>query len=327
MVRFGIIGTNTITERFLEAASTLTDFKLTAVYSRTEERAKQFAEKHGAEFIYTNLEHMAASEELDAVYIASPNSLHSEQAILMMNHGKHVLCEKPIASNSKQLQDMLDAAAANQVVLMEAMKSTLLPGFAKIQEELPKLGTVRKYNVNYCQYSSRYDAYKEGKVLNAFKPEFSNGSLMDIGVYCIYPMVVLFGQPENIKATSVMLNSGVDGEGSIVLQYKEMEGVITYSKITNSYLPSEIQGEEGSMVIDHISTPGKVQIHYRQGETETISEVSNEPAMKYEAAEFIRLVQSGELESPVNSHHHSSVTMAIMDTVRRQIGLVYPADR
>ncbi|WP_211748352.1 Gfo/Idh/MocA family oxidoreductase [Paenibacillus sp. Marseille-Q4541] len=327
MVRFGIIGTNKITEQFLEAAGTLADFKLTAVYSRTENRAKEFAAKHGAEHIYTNLELMAASEEIDAVYIASPNSLHSEQAVLMMNHGKHVLCEKPIASNSKQLQHMLDAAAANKVVLMEAMKSTLLPGFAAIQDQLPKLGTVRKFMVNYCQYSSRYDAYKEGNVQNAFKPEFSNGSLMDIGIYCIYPMVVLFGQPENIKATSVMLDSGVDGEGSIVLQYKEMEGVITYSKITNSYLPSEIQGEAGSMVIDHINVPGKVQIHYRQGETETISEAFDGPTMQYEAAEFIRLVQNGELESPVNSHHHSSVTMAIMDTVRRQIGLVYPADR
>lgn len=327
MVRFGIIGTNTITERFLEAASTLSDFKLTAVYSRTEHRAKEFAQKHGAEHIFTNLEHMAESKELDAVYIASPNSLHSQQAVLMMNHGKHVLCEKPIASNSKQLQEMIDAAASNKVVLMEAMKSTLLPGFAAIQNELPKLGTVRKFNVNYCQYSSRYDAYKAGNVQNAFKPEFSNGSLMDIGIYCIYPMVVLFGQPESVKATSIMLDSGVDGEGSIVLQYKEMEGVITYSKITNSYLPSEIQGETGSMVIDYIHTPGKVQIYDRQGNIETISEPCSGPVMRYEAEEFIRLVQNGELQSPVNSHHHSSVTMAIMDTVRRQIGLVYPADR
>lgn len=327
MVRFGIIGTNTITERFLEAASTLSDFKLTAVYSRTEHRAKEFAQKHGAEHIFTNLEHMAESKELDAVYIASPNSLHSQQAVLMMNHGKHVLCEKPIASNSKQLQEMIDAAASNKVVLMEAMKSTLLPGFAAIQNELPKLGTVRKFNVNYCQYSSRYDAYKAGNVQNAFKPEFSNGSLMDIGIYCIYPMVVLFGQPESVKATSIMLDSGVDGEGSIVLQYKEMEGVITYSKITNSYLPSEIQGEAGSMVIDYIHTPGKVQIYDKQGNIETISEPCSGPVMRYEAEEFIRLVQNGELQSPVNSHHHSSVTMAIMDTVRRQIGLVYPADR
>lgn len=327
MIRFGIIGTNRITDQFIEAASSLPDFQLTAVYSRTEERAGQFAEKHGAEHIFTNLEEMAQSSVLDAVYIASPNSYHSRQAILLMNHGKHVLCEKPIASNSKELSEMLDAAAANKVVLMEAMKSTLMPGFKAMQDHISKLGQVRKYMVNYCQYSSRYDAYKEGNIQNAFKPEFSNGSLMDIGIYCIYPMVVLFGQPENVKATSVMLESGVDGEGSIVLQYKDMEGVISYSKITNSYLPSEIQGEEGSMVVDHINSPGNVTVHFRSGDTQQISGLDEAPAMKYEAAEFIRLIQTGEVQSANNSHRHSSITMEIMDTVRKQMGLVYPADR
>ncbi|MEK5061751.1 Gfo/Idh/MocA family protein [Paenibacillus shunpengii] len=327
MVRFGIIGTNKITVQFIEAASTLPDFKLTAVYSRTEERGREFAEQHGAEHVFTDLEEMAQSDVLDAVYIASPNSYHSKQAVLLMQHGKHILCEKPMASNSKELADMVAAAEANKVVLMEAMKSTLMPGFKAMQEHILKLGQVRKYMVNYCQYSSRYDAYKQGDIQNAFKPEFSNGSLMDIGIYCIYPMVVLFGQPENVKATSVMLDSGVDGEGSIVLQYKDMEGVISYSKITNSYLPSEIQGEEGSMIIDHINVPGAVTLRYRNGDSLQISELDEAPAMKYEAEEFIRLVQSGELQSVNNSHQHSSITMEIMDTVRKQIGLVYPADR
>src|SRR5690606_5384475 len=139
-------------------------------------------------------------------------------------HGKHILCEKPIASNTSELMEMIKAAKENNVLLMEALKSGFLPSYSSIRENLHKIGPVRRYFASYCQYSSRYDAYKEGNVLNAFKPEFSNGSLMDIGVYCIYPMVQLFGKPDSIKASGFMLNSGVDGEGAILAHYKDMEG-------------------------------------------------------------------------------------------------------
>lgn len=103
MVRFGIVGTNWITERFLKAALQVEDFQLTAVYSRTEEKAKEFAAKYGVERTFTDLKTMAASGEIDAVYIASPNSLHAEQSILFMKNNVHVLCEKPVASNTKEL--------------------------------------------------------------------------------------------------------------------------------------------------------------------------------------------------------------------------------
>lgn len=193
MIRFGVIGTNWITDSFISAASEHSDFKLVAVYSRTEEKAREFAEKYGVELTFTNLEEMAKSDELDAVYIASPNSLHAEQAIVMMENKKHVLCEKPLASNVREVERMIATARKHNVLLMEALKTTFLPNFQEVKKNLHKIGPVRRYVASYCQYSSRYDAYKEGNVLNAFKPEFSNGSLVDIGVYCLYPAVYLCG--------------------------------------------------------------------------------------------------------------------------------------
>ncbi|WP_341467137.1 hypothetical protein [Clostridium septicum] len=86
---------------------------------------------------------------------------------------------------------MIKVAKENNVVLMEAMKTTLFPNFKIIKDNLYKIGKVRRYFASFCQYSSRYDKYKSGEILNAFKPELSNGSLMDIGVYCIAPMVNL----------------------------------------------------------------------------------------------------------------------------------------
>lgn len=327
MVRFGIVGTNWITERFLKAALQAEDFQLTAVYSRTEEKAKEFAGKYGVKRTFTDLQTMAASGEIDAVYIASPNSLHAEQAIIFMKHKVHVLCEKPIASNAKELQTMIASARENNVLLMEALKSTLMPNFLAVKENLHKIGQVRRYFASFCQYSSRYDAYRQGTVLNAFNPELSNGSLMDIGIYCIYPLVALFGKPEAIKAAGYKLDSGVDGEGSMVLKYPGMDAVIMFSKITNSSLPAELQGEEGNIVIDKISAPEKVTLHYRSGESEDLTQDQLSDSMYYEAQEFIRLIKSGKTESEVNSFANSMTTMEILDEARRQMGVIYPADQ
>lgn len=327
MIRFGVVGTNWITDRLIEAANYNAEFKLVAVYSRTQERAMEFAAKHGVETIFTDIEEMAKSDKIDAVYLASPNSFHAKQAITFMNHGKHVLCEKPVASNTAELEAMFKCAKENQVVLMEALKTTLLPNFAAIQGNLHKIGKIRRFFASYCQYSSRYDAYKQGTILNAFNPVFSNGSLMDLGVYCVYPMVVLFGEPTDIKAQAVMLDSGVDGEGSVLLKYDGMEAVIQYSKISNSHLGAEIQGEDGTIWIDKVSEPEHVEIRYNDGSKEVISGVQDKPFMYYEVAEFIELIKSKAQESTVNSYKNSRITMGILDAVRAEIGLVYPADQ
>ncbi|GLX66258.1 Gfo/Idh/MocA family protein [Paenibacillus glycanilyticus] len=327
MLRIGIIGSNFITETFMDAARQVDQVEVTAIYSRTEERAKAYAAAQGIPNTFTDIETMAQSDLFDAIYIASPNSLHANYAITFMNHGKHVLCEKPLASNVAEIQAMIKAAQENKVLLMEAMKSTVMPNFEAVRDNLHKIGKVRTYFASFCQYSSRYDKYKEGEVLNAFLPELSNGSLMDIGTYCIYPLVVLFGRPDSVKASAVMLESGVDGKGSLVLNYGDMEAVLLHSKISNSSMPAEIQGEEGNMIIERISQPASVRIQYRDGRAEeNVSRPQANNSMVYEIRAFAELVQRGELESPVNSYANSLAVMEIMDEARRQIGLVYPAD-
>lgn len=327
MVRFGIVGTNWITEAFISGAKNHKDFQLAAVYSRTEKKALEFAEKFGVERTFTSLEEMAQSDAIDAVYIASPNSLHASHAITFMKNGKHVICEKAIASNGRELDEMIQTAKQQNVVLMEALKSTLMPNFKAVQENLHKIGKVRRYFASYCQYSSRYDAYKEGNVQNAFNPAFSAGSLMDIGIYCIYPLVVLFGEPKGIQANGYVLDSGVDGEGSLLLKYDDMDAVIMFSKITNSSVPSEIHGEDGNIRIDKINSPEKVEVLYRDGRMEDLSREQITDNMFYEAEEFITLIQQGQLESVNNSLEHSRITMNILDEARRQMGVKFPSDQ
>lgn len=213
-VRFGVVGTSAITEWFIKAGKKLDGFELKAVYSRSIEKAEEFGKKHGAELFFDDLDAMSKCDEIDAIYIASPNFMHKEQAILCMNNGKNVLCEKPFATNKRDAEEMVKCARENNVLLMEEMRLTCTPNFQNVKNNLDKIGKIRRYSANYCQYSSRYDKFKEGIVLNAFKRELSNGALMDIGVYCIHPMVNLFGRPNSLKANAVKLSTGVDGEGN-----------------------------------------------------------------------------------------------------------------
>ncbi len=334
-VRFGVVGTNFITDWVIAGAREDERFELTAVYSRTRERGEEFATKHNIPHIFTSLEEMAASDKVDAIYIASPNYMHAQQSILCMSYGKHVLCEKPIASNAREAGDMIAASKKYRVALMEAMKSTLSPNFLAVRENLHRIGTPRRYFASFCQYSSRYDKYKEGVVLNAFRPELSNGAMMDIGVYTIYPLVALFGRPKLISAQGIVLSSGADGQGAVNMQYEGMNATVLYSKIANSQLPAEIQGEEGNILIDRIQTPVDVRFYARQApasghekriEGEALNQSDNHNEYYYEVAEFIDMILEGRTQSKVNSHDTSLATMEIIDEVRRQLGVHYPAD-
>lgn len=334
-IRFGIIGTNNITDWVIAGGRQDERFELAAVCSRTRERAEEFAAKHAIPNTFTSLEEMAASPLIDAVYIATPNYMHARQSIICMNHGKHVLCEKPFASNAREVREMIAAARRNNVTLMEAMISTLNPNFAIVKQRLATLGTIRRYFASYCQYSSRYDKFKEGIILNAFRPELSNGAVMDIGIYTIYPMVALFGRPKSIDAQGIVLHTGVDGQGAVNFQYDDMNATILYSKIANSSLPTEIEGENGNLLLDKIHITRQVSFIPRlitaQGKEQDNIPVEigvplNNSEYYYEMAEFMNLIEQGKKESDVNSLDNSLATIEIIDEIRRQIGVHYPAD-
>ena len=334
-IRFGVVGTNFITDWVIAGAREDERFELAAVCSRTQERGAEFAAKHNIPHIFTSLEDMVQSDVIDAVYIASPNYKHAEQSILAMRHGKHVLCEKPLASNAREARQMVEASKQYGVTLMEAMKSTLSPNFLAAKQNLHRIGTPRRYFASFCQYSSRYDKFKEGIVLNAFRPELSNGAMMDIGVYTLYPLIALFGRPQSITAQGVVLSSGVDGQGAVNMQYDGFNATVLYSKIANSQLPAEIEGEDGNIIIDRIQTPVNVRFYPRQvpasghekrAEGESLSAPETHNEYFYEVEEFINLIEQGRLESDINSHDCSIATMEVIDEVRRQLGVHYPAD-
>lgn len=324
MIRFGMIGTGKIAEKFWQANRYGKDFELTAVYSRTLERARQFGFQKGQLQYFDDLEAFANSDCIDAVYVASPNCCHYEQVMTLLKAGKHVLCEKPMASNLEQAQEMFAEAEKQNLILLEGMRSIYAPSFQKMIPYMETLGTIRRATLQYCQYSSRYDNYKRGIVENAFKPELSNGALMDIGVYVVSCMIRLFGAPKSIKASGVKLHNGVDGAGTILMEYPDMIGEAIYSKITDSAMPSQIQGEDASMIIQEIENVKDLRI-VRKGVVQSIHFEQSDNILNYETQEFIKMIKTGM--GWEKSKEITLETMKVLDEARKQLHIVFPADK
>ncbi|PEL12092.1 Gfo/Idh/MocA family protein [Bacillus sp. AFS017336] len=327
-MNLGTIGTSWITESFIEAAKDSKLLNLTAIYSRNEESAKAFALKHNAPNYFTNIEELAKSPEVEIVYIASPNSLHYEQAILLLQNKKHVICEKPIFSTTKELDHAFKVAEENGVYLFEAIRNFHSPNFTALKEGLAKIGQIRSANLHYLQYSSKYDAFLRGENPNVFSPEFSGGALVDLGVYPVYVLIGLFGKPSSVDYTPVKLRTGIDGSGTLVLNYEDFTCSIQCSKVSQSYIESEITGEIGSLVIDKPSPISKITLinhKSKQRESLEVNQVEND--MLYEIQDFTRIIKESNQAEYENLKEHSKVVLTVTETARKKGGIVFGVEK
>ena len=324
-IKIGIIGTNFISDNFCDAAEKVPGAVLQAVYSRKEETGSVFAKRHSIPEVFTDYEKFLSSD-IDVVYVASPNFIHCSQTITALEHKKHVLCEKVMAVNEEKVRSMIDCARRNQVVLLEAMRPDFDPAFELIEQNLNRIGRLRRATFEFCQYSSRYDKFREGVVMNAFDPTLGNAAVMDIGVYCIHSLVRLFGMPQEIRAFSTKLSNDFDGSGIVLMKYETMIAEAVYSKISVSVNPSVIQGEDGSILIDYISKPEKICLQLRQGSRvtldgdnrETLPFVPADNNMIYEIQEFLNLIQRKDIDHKYLQYSLDSIR--VIDEVRRQTG-------
>ena len=325
-LKIGMIGTNFISDDFCAAAAQVPGAELSAVYSRKQETGDAFAARHGIPQVYTDYDEFLDSG-LDAVYVASPNFAHCAQTLKALNHKKHVLCEKVMAVNEQEVRSMIDCARQNNVVLLEAMRPDFDPAYDLIEQNLPRIGKLRRATFEFCQYSSRYDSFREGIIQNAFNPELGNAAVMDIGVYCIHSLVRLFGAPKNVKAFSTKLSNGFDGSGIVLLEYEDMTAEAVYSKIAVSVNPSVLQGEDGSIMIDYISKPESVSLRLRESARDTLAGGTIEKLpytpvknnMIFEIQEFLKLVEKKEVDHKYLKY--SLGTIRVLDEVRRQTGI------
>jgi predicted dehydrogenase len=318
-LRIGIFGTNFVSDWICEAARSTDACEIVAIFSRDSSRGKAFAEKQGISLWFSDETAFLGSAEIDAVYIASPNSAHYRQAMNALDHDKHVLCEKPLAITAKQAERMITRAREKRLVLMEAIRPVYDPFLQVVRENLPRIGRIRRASFEFCQYSSRYDRFKAGERPNVFCAELGNAALMDLAVYCLHCCVALFGMPISLHAGASFLPNGTEAAGTILLDYGDMQATVTYSKVTDSICPSLIQGEDGTLAFDTLNQPSYVKLHHHDKHIEKIPFVPVKNNMVHELNAFARVISTGG--STAKYDEQSLRVMQLLDAARKQTGI------
>ena len=285
-MKYGVIGTGWIAKAFIDGARLLTNAEFCAVYSRTEESGSKFAAENGMPKVFTDLKEFA-NGDFEAVYIASPNALHYPQSKLMLESGKHVICEKPITVEPSELEELQALAAEMGLIYIEAIMHMFNPARQLFKDAVSKIGRVTSARFDFSQLSSKYPAYIAGELPNIFNPALATGCLMDLGIYCVYPALDLFGMPEKVTACADFMASGADGGGNASFIYPDKTVTLTYSKLGQSRLGSEIMGDKGTVFTESISKLINLKIADNDGNiTEIIGDVPKDRLMGYEAQKF-----------------------------------------
>ncbi|MGX7109208.1 Gfo/Idh/MocA family protein [Facklamia miroungae] len=275
MLNYATIGSSWITEQMINAAQLTQRYHLKAVYSRYIDTAKQFAQKFEADYYTNELNNILFDPDIDLIYIASPNSLHFQQAIQAVKAKKHVIVEKPMVSSSAQWHELYSQADEVGVYVFEAAMHYHSRNYSRLRPliqhkmndlELPFFGA----NFNMGQYSSRYETYLESKekgwqVPNVFNADFHGGSLMDLGVYPLYIALDLFGLPESVHYHAIDDGRQIDLYGNVLLKYPQTQVSIFVSKAVHSVMPSEIYVGDETFLIDDISRLTKVSLINKEG--------------------------------------------------------------
>lgn len=263
-INIGTIGTGMIVEKILTNVQKAQHLRCEAVYSRKEETGRKLANQFGVQKVYTNLSKMLDDEAVDVIYIASPNSLHYEQAKESLLAGKHVICEKPMVLHIEEAEELFALARRQGLLFFEAATIGHAPNFALVQEHLGEIGRIRLAFGYYSQYSARYDLLRQGQVTNAFDPAFGGGALRDINFYNVYEFAALFGRPKSVSYYPNLYENGVDTSGILVMQYPDFVCQCTGAKDTWGANGVQIQGEDGYIYIEgstNASGPVKVVTH------------------------------------------------------------------
>nr|WP_263325208.1 Gfo/Idh/MocA family oxidoreductase [Neobacillus sp. Marseille-Q6967] len=322
------VGTGWITESFIEAAKLSEKYKLTGVYSRTAEKAQKLADTYGAENIFTDIEEMAKSPEIEVVYIASPNSVHFEQALTFLKNKKHVICEKPIFSNTAELEEAYRTADENGVYLFEAIRNIHTPNFRILKEKLPLAGKIRSTILPYVQYSSRYDLVLQGEEPNIFSTKYSGGALVDLGVYPLYVAAGLFGEPKKVTYHPVVLQTGVDGSGTLVLEYDEFICTILCSKISHSVSPCEIHGEKGTFVLENAAPISEIKFYdSHTKEREIFSVPQKDKDMVYECINIAEILKTKNQIEYEKLKELSKIVLRITEEARKQNNIIFAVEK
>lgn len=322
--RWGIIGLGKIAHKFASDLQDVEGANLYAVASRTLEKAEKFAKEFSVENVYGSYEDLLKNPDVDVVYIATPHVFHAKDTIMCLNHGKAVLCEKPMAVNAEQLKTMIKTSKQNSLFLMEGLWTNFMPHLDKVHQIAlhETHGKCVKIEADFS-FKAEFDTEKR-----LFNKELGGGALLDIGIYPVYLALKLLGLPEDIEATCEFSSTGVDVSNQIHFKY---------ASGATAQLSSSFAKE----------TPSKAKVYFEKAtvefgsrfhETDQLDIKTNTGtdhidfhypthAYQFEIEHVQKCLAKGLTQSPDWSLQDSLELIETLDKIRALIGLRYKEDK
>ena len=323
-MKLGILGTGYIAEMVAPALAALPEITCYAAASRTPGKAEAFAREHGFEKACTSYEEMLSDPEVELVYVATPHSHHFEHMMLCLEYGKHVICEKAFTLNARQAEAVFAAAKQKGLYVAEAIWTRYMPSRQMLNEILCS-GIIGKPNTLTANLS-----YPISGVRRIFDPALAGGALLDIGVYGLnFALMHFGGDIVRVESSVSKMETGVDGMETITLFYRDGRmAVLTHSVYCRSDRMGCIHGDKGYLVVENINNPQSIRVFDLQDRLLARYDVPEQiNGYEYEFREAVRCIGEGKIQPDSMPHGDTLEVMELMDSLRRQWGVVYPQEQ
>jgi len=322
-IRWGILGAGYIAGTFADAVNAHTRAQLVAVGSRNRDRAERFATAHGIPTTHIGYRDLVEDPQVDAVYIATPHSEHRAHALLAIKAGKHLLVEKAFMRNVGEAEEVFAAAKAAGVFVMEAMWTRFLPHVDALHQVIDagEIGEIINLSADHGQH------FAFNPKSRLFDPALAGGALLDLGVYPVSFAHDFLGVPDAVHATGVLTETGVDGQASIVLSYgAHAQATLSTTLWARTPTTAAISGTEGFITVKgNFYTPTSFHVQRTDGRSWDFDQPGTK-GLQFEAAEVARRIAAGDVESPRLTWANTLEVLRTLDSVRAQVGVVYPGE-
>lgn len=324
-IKWGILATGHIAHKFASDLQLVEDAELVAVASRNIDKGVAFAKRYGAKTAYGSYEELIEDKNVEVIYIATPHTLHYENTMRCLEAGKNVLCEKPLGMNSKQVSEMIRKAKEKGLFLMEALWTRFIPSYLKFRE-IALSGVIGDIKLIQSDFGYVAPENPEGRLLNK---SLGGGALLDIGIYPVFLALDIAGNPDYISAEGILNSDEIDETCGIIFKYSK-NGIIADLNTTlfsNTPVESTVFGTRGNVKLNRMwHVPSSIVLQHEDG-YENFTFEKNGNGYEYEIMEVNQCLRNGKIQSESLNFEKSIEIHYILDNIRKQIGLVYDADK
>ena len=324
-INWGIIAPGRIAHKFAHDLQLVENARLHAVASRSWQRANDFAREYHVPHAFGSYEALLSCPDLDVVYVASPHSEHCAHALLCLEHGIPVLCEKPLAMNSAQVRQMIAAAQANDVFFMEAIWTRFIPLFEETKRMVAE-GLIGGIQMLRADFGFRAEYPPEHRLFNV---ELGGGALLDVGIYPIFFALSFLGKPDEVQASAVFGKTGADDSCAMLFKYNNGSlAILDASLQVKTDTEAFLYGEKGTIQLhSRFHHPEELSVSFYDKPSESMGMKYTGHGYSHEIVEVMECLKNGKKESEKLPLSFSLELMEVLDWVRREAGIVYGVDR